>query len=136
MSNADLADFGSKEKARIRPRITGLMAPAFVWALVLALLAFVVPKFEVVFRDFGLDLGWMMLVIVRASHLSLALLGLVVVLLVVDSIVRDLLAAREDRRRLALAWSSLMFGLPLATFSLMIVAIGTTLTGLLFKLSG
>jgi type II secretory pathway component PulF len=136
MSNADLADFATEEKASLRPGATGWIVPAFAWAFVLAILAFVVPKFEVVFRDFGVDLPWMMLLIVRASHLWLALLGMVVVLLVVDSIVRDALSSWKDGRGMALGWSALMIGLPLFTIAFMVMALVSLLGGIMWKLSG
>jgi len=136
MSNADLADFATKEKSLSSRRTNGWVVPAFAWAFVLAILVFVVPRFEVVFKDFGLDLSWMMMLVVRASHLWLAVLGMVVVLLVVDSIVRDALAARKDGRELARAWSALMFSLPLFTFAFMAVSFGILLVTVGHKLSG
>jgi type II secretory pathway component PulF len=136
MSNADLADFATKEKGGLRPGMAGLIAPALAWVFVLAALVFAVPKFEAVFRDFGIDMSGLMMLFVQASHLWLAVLGMVVVLLVVDSIVRDALSRRKDGRDLAGAWSALMLGLPMLNLGLMVFALVATVISLLSKLSG
>jgi hypothetical protein len=136
MSNADLADFATKEKTVDRLRSMGWIAPALAWGLVLVILAVVVPKFEAVFRDFGVDLNWMMKLIVGASHLWLAVLGVVVVLGVVDSIVLDSLMAREDGRRLARCWSALMLVPPFSVIGFMVVAMMSTVGGMMWKLTG
>jgi type II secretory pathway component PulF len=135
MSNADLADFATKEQSLSRPRTNGWLIPALAWAFVLAILVFVVPRFEVVFQDFGIDLGWKVKLVVQASHLWLAVLGMVVVLLVVDSIVRDALAAWKGGRELARAWSALMVGLPLFAIAFMIVSVAMRMVSL-HNLSG
>jgi type II secretory pathway component PulF len=136
MSNADLADFATKEKTIDRPRSMGWIAPALAWGLVLATLALAVPKFEAAFRDFGVDLSWMMKLIVGASHLWPAVLGVVVVLVVVDSIVLDSLMAREGGRRLARRWSALMLVLPFSVIGFMVVALVSILGGVMWKLTG
>jgi type II secretory pathway component PulF len=136
MSNADLADFPIETKGIFRPGKASLIAPALVWAFALAILAFVVPKFEAIFRDFGIEMGSLTTVTIWASRSWLVLLGMVVVLHVVDSIVRDALSDGKGRRGAAIAWAGLMMVLPLASLGFVIVTIGATLTGLLLKMSG
>lgn len=136
MSNADFVDFIPKDRGRPRTGFVGLIAPALAWGLVLAILAFVVPRFEVIFKDFGISLSWMTRLVVGASRFSLAWLGVVVVLLVADSIVRESLAMRKDGPGWSKVWSTSMLLLPMAAFIVLVVTLGTTLTGLLLKLSG
>jgi type II secretory pathway component PulF len=136
MSNADFVDFVPKDREGPRPGFAGLIAPALAWGLALAILAFVVPRFEVIFKDFGISLSWATMLVVGASRFSLALLGLVVVLLVADSIVRESLARRKDGRAWSQFWSTSMILLPMSALVFLSITLGSTLTSLLLKLSG
>ena len=136
MSNADLADFESKEKAVARPGMAGLIASALAWALILAILALVVPRFEAIFKDFGIDLSWSAKWLIRASHLWFVPTVVVAFILLVDYKCREELSKLKEGRGLLVVWSILMIGLPMLILASMILAIGSTLISLGSKLSG
>ena len=115
MSNADLSDFAPLDGPKARPGMVGLIVSALAWGGWLGLLAFVVPRFEVVFRDFGIELGGPMMLAVHASHHLFVLVPLAVGVLAADAWHRDVLWRKKGRPRPGFAWTSLVLGVPNGT---------------------
>lgn len=136
MSTADLADFVVKKKGNSRPGLDRRVAPALAWSLLLAMLAFAVPKFEQVTQDFGIELGWAPWLVVRASHLWAVLALLVVALLLLDRPVREVAQGRGDGRIVTGVWSSLVLGVPWTAIAFVITTIGSTMIDLAFRMAG
>ena len=119
MSNDDLSGFAtttSVEEGTLGEGASGPIIHGIAWFAVLALLFFVVPRFESVFNDFGVDLPQLTKLAVKASHLvvkfALLLGPLVVVLMVLDGKVLAALRQKGDVGQ-ALAWSAFMMAVPL-----------------------
>jgi type II secretory pathway component PulF len=136
MSNADLADFADKEMGVTRPRIAELIAPALAWGLALAILVFAVPKFEAIFKDFGVDLPQMTKVILSVAHLWPVPVVTVVLILLVDYKVMEELAKLKDGRGYLRVWKTLRIIPPLIALGSLIVGLGLPLINLMTKLSG
>jgi type II secretory pathway component PulF len=136
MSNADLADFADKEMGVTRPRIAELIAPALAWGLALAILVFAVPKFEAIFKDFGVDLPQMTKVILSVAHLWPVPVVTVVLILLVDYKVMEELAKLKDGRGYLRVWKTLRIIPPLIALGSLIVGLGLPLINLMTRLSG
>ncbi len=140
MTHADLSDIDFEKSRRGGRGSAGLVVTALAWGSMLALLAFVVPKFETIFKDFGVDLGRMTSLSIHASHLLVdylyvfAPLALVVVGL--DAWHRDALQRRKGDPRPGLAWSLATLGFPLAVVVGSILGLGWSLIILQLRLRG
>lgn len=75
---------GNVEKENTRD---GFLLHVLGGALLLALLGFVVPRLEAIYRDFGVRLPRAAVNVIRASHLGAYLAPIFVVLLAVDRLV-------------------------------------------------
>ena len=114
MSNADLADFAIEDKGHLRPGKAGLIVAAIAWALVVATLAVVAPSLEAVARDFGTDLGAAMRAIFLASRAWVVVAVAAVLVLLVNSKVREELAKLKAGPGLVRTWMALTVGLPVS----------------------
>jgi hypothetical protein len=127
------------EATSFSSRLTWVCAALHVpaWALLFLSLLFLVPRFEAVFADFGIDLPAMTTSAIRASHL-LARSGVLVVPAVVGVVLTlDFLALGwGGSSRGTLGWS--VFGLlvPLGLFGATIAALLVPLIGLQSRLVG
>jgi len=138
MTNDDLADFATT-RAKAVPRLkgSGVIVHGIAWCLALALLAFVVPRIEVILKDFGLSYSWSTKVVIGASHLLVVVVPLVGMLLVVDGVVLSALSHQGDGR-MSRAWSVLMLGAPFLATALILAAICVPIIQLsqIMRLSG
>ncbi len=123
MSRDDLADIvpSPKKEARGFTRIWGI-AHGIAWGLLLLLLGFGVPRVEVIFKDFNVDLPGVTVLVIRASHLVVGFVPLLLVLLGADWFLLDVLSRRGEVRP-ARAWSVLMLVCPLLLIALALVAL-------------
>ena len=135
----DLSDFVPKSgklglrRSSVR---TGGIGLAIAWGMILAVVVFAVPKFEGIFRDFGVELGGLTKLVVWASHASIEFGLAILVLLGFNQFMSDQLSTGKDGGPGIRAWSSLMLVLPLGAVLLLVVALGLPIVGLISKLSG
>ena len=143
MSKDDISDFIPA------PRIAGgsvtlfrVIAHSYPWGFFVGILAFVIPMAEEMFCDFGVPLPWLTFHVFRTSHLVtwasppvVAFPALLLAILCGDWLV---LKARSDRgdEGQALAWSMLMFALPLLLIAMMVLAIVLPFLTITTHLSG
>lgn len=139
MAHADLSDADLDKSRPARSGSAGLILTALAWGSMLTLLGLGVPRFEQILKDFGVDLGWATLQVIHASHfvvdyayfvipMALGVVGL-------DAWHRDALGRGKGGSKPGLAWSLLMFGVPMAVAAGSILLIGWAMTGLLLKLT-
>jgi type II secretory pathway component PulF len=133
--NDDLADFrplsmnAKRGSSRLR-----LLTHGLAWVFFLALLAFVVPRAEAIFVDFGIPLPRLTGLLIRASHQVLPLTALVSFLFVAEWFLLD---PQSDRAGATSgAWTGIMLALPLVLITLAVVALGQPLYSLVSRLSG
>jgi hypothetical protein len=141
MSKDDLSDFVTTTPAKKSAGRQG-SAPiihGIAWCVCLGLLFFVVPKFESIFKDFGIDLPWLTKVLVKASHLmvkfGVVLVPLFVVMMFVDGQILARLSRNGDVGK-SLAWSVVMLAVPLVVLVLVLVGLVLPLTTIMTRLSG
>jgi hypothetical protein len=141
MSKDDISDFIPA------PRIAGVsltrcrvIAHSYPWGFTLAILAFLIPTAQQIFSDCGVPLPWLTVHVFRTSQLVIsppvvAIPALLLAILCGDWLV---LKARSDRGEegQALAWSMLMFALPLLLIAMMVVAIVLPFLTITTQLSG
>jgi hypothetical protein len=140
MSKDDLSDFvsTSSKKGPWR-RGTGQIVRGIAWSLSLALLLFAVPRFELVFLDFGVDLPRMTKVWIKASHFAVkfvvVLVPLLVGLMVLDDRVSSSLSRKGEVGK-SLAWSVVMLVVPLVVLALALLGLVLPLFTPMSPLSG
>jgi type II secretory pathway component PulF len=103
-----------------------LITHGIAMGLFLLVLAVGVPKVERVFADFGAPLPQATVLVIRASHRSIAFMLSTLVLLGVDWSMLAILSRRGDAQR-ARAWSVSMIAMPLLMIALILVALGLPL---------
>jgi hypothetical protein len=141
MSKDDLSDFVATTTVKnTRWRVgSGPIIHGIAWFVCLALLFFVVPRVEAIFKDFGVDLPLLTKVLVKASHLAvkfaLLLVPLVVFLMVLDGKVMAALRQRGDDGQ-ALAWSAFMMAAPLVVVAVVVVGLVLPMVTITSRLSG
>ena len=143
MLKEDLSDFFpalKRSKGRLTP--FRLITHCYVWGLFLVILAFVVPRVEVIFADFGVPLPRLTILVIRASHLvnwasppAVAISLLLLVLLGEDWLMLNAQSERGEEGW-SLAWSMLMFASPLLLIGLTLVALVLPLLSITTRLSG
>ena len=114
----------------------------YVWGLFLVILAFVVPRVEVIYADFGIPLPRLTILVIRASHLvnwasppAVAISLLLLVLLGADWLMLNAQSERGEEGW-SLAWSMFMFASPLLLIGLTLVALVLPLLSFTTRLSG
>ena len=105
------------------------------WGIALALLGVAVPKAEAIFKDFGIPLPRITLLLLRISHLSWAWISLALSVLVVDWFMRDA-ASEEDDPTIWRIWSTLLLAIPLLLIGLVLWALAMPCFNLDHRLSG
>jgi type II secretory pathway component PulF len=132
----DRLDFDSNPKtiATDVPRIR-LIVHGVAWGLFLALLAFVVPRVEAIFADFGMPLPRVTTLALRASHHISTVVAIVIAMLTADYVVSKARSVRNDED-LSKAWSALMLALPLALIAVTLGALVLPLMTIMTPLSG
>jgi hypothetical protein len=141
MSKDDLSDFVTPTSVKKAPWRKGFgpIIHGIVWFAIIALLFFVVPRFESIFNDFGVDLPPLTKVLIKASHLvvklAVVLVPLLVVMVVLDGQVLSALSRKGDVGK-SLAWSIVMLTLPLLILGLLLVGLILPLFILIGRLSG
>jgi type II secretory pathway component PulF len=136
MLEDELADFMTYRK---RPNAwlmwLRLMCHGIAWGLLVALLAFGVPRFEAVFSDFGVPLPEVTIRVIQASHITSVLIALILLLLVADGFVLadfDRRGVIEGSRR----WSTVMIMTPLVLVAVTMVGVILPCLNVMQKLSG
>jgi type II secretory pathway component PulF len=99
----------------------GLIAHEIAWGFLLVLLAFVVPRVEANFIDYGIALPQVTSLVIWASHQVVAFTSLALVVLVVDGLMRN--TSERGGSGLSRAWSVLMLVSPLAWIALTLLAL-------------
>ena len=143
MLKEDLSDF-FPPPTRANGSLTPfrLIAPGIAWGIFLVLLAFIVPRIEAIFEDFGIPLPRHTILVIRASHLVIrasspvfVVLSLLLVLLGANWL---MLIAQSKRREAGLsgAWSVLMLGTPLLLIALTLATLVQPLLTIMGRLSG
>ena len=129
-----------RSKGRLTP--FRLIAHCYVWGLFLVILAFVVPRVEVIYADFGIPLPRLTILVIRASHLvnwasppAVAISLLLLVLLGADWLMLNAQSERGEEGW-SLAWSMFMFASPLLLIALTLVALVLPLLSITTRLSG
>lgn len=140
MSREDLADIlpSPKKETRGFSRTWGI-AHGIAWGLLFVLLSFGVPRVEAIFKDFGIGLPGVTVLVIRASHLVVRLFyvlaPLLVILLGTVWFLLDALT-KQGEVRSARAWSVLVFVSPLLLIVLSLVALVLPFSGMHNRLSG
>jgi type II secretory pathway component PulF len=141
--NEDLSDYLQTPR-RAEGHLTPfrLVAHCYVWGLFLLLLAFLVPRIEAIFADFGVPLPKLTRLVLRASHLVssesppvVAITSLLLILLGADWLMLDAQSKRGDEGW-AMAWSMLMLASPLLLIALTLVALFLPVLTTMTRLSG
>ena len=112
-----------------------LIVHCIAWGLLLALLAFVVPRVEANFNDYGVPLPHVTILVIRASHRVVVFASLAVLVLVADGLMRNA-RSRRSGSGLARAWSVLMLACPLFMIALALVALALPFFTIMPRLSG
>jgi hypothetical protein len=141
--NKDLSDFfPAPRRAAGRLTPVRLVAHCYVWGLFLLLLAFLVPRIEAIFKDFGVPLPRLTSLVIKASDLVsresppvVSVTLLLLILLGTDWLMLDARAKRGDEGR-AMAWSMLMFASPLLLIALTLAALFLPFLTIMTRLSG
>jgi hypothetical protein len=120
--------------ARLTWICSALHVPA--WALLFLSLIFLVPKFEMIFADFGIDLPAITKVAVRASHLVVSSGILVIPAVIGTALTLDFLLLGRGSARDPLGWSLIGLLLPLGLFAATVAALLIPLISLHTRLSG
>jgi type II secretory pathway component PulF len=98
-----------------------------LWIGLGLLLYLVVPRFEAIFADFGVDLPALTVLLVKISRFVVrywwVVLAMLVLLAPVDRAILEHLRRSPGGRRAVRLWSGLVIALPLAAFVLMVVAL-------------
>ena len=132
----DLADFiPPREKGAARAPRGWLIAHGIAWGVWLIVLTFGVRKLEAIFVDFGVGLPGFTALVIRVSHLGIALVPLLLVVLGVDWFVLHALDRRGEARRYR-TWSIAMLVVPWLLFAATIVALAIPFLSILTRLSG
>jgi hypothetical protein len=118
-----------------------LIAHCIAWGLFLVLLAFVVPRVEAIFLDFGIPLPRPTLLVIGASHWVMwALTPVVAIPALLLLLGADwlMLNARSGRAQAGLlqAWSVLMLASPLLLIALTLVGLVLPLLTIMTRLNG
>jgi type II secretory pathway component PulF len=136
MPEDELADFMTYRKsAKAWLTWLRLIIHGISWGLLVALLAFGVPRFEPIFSDFGIPLPEVSIRVIEASHMVGLLLVMIVLLLVADGFVLEAF----DRRGAfegARCWSTLMIATPLLLAAVTVVGVILPWLNVMQKLSG
>ncbi len=112
-----------------------MIAHGIAWGLLLVLLAFVVPRMEAKFTDFGIPLPQLTIRVIRVSHQVLALTALILGVLVADGLMWNAQSARGESEW-SRAWSLLMLVAPLLGIALTLVALALPFATIMPRLSG
>lgn len=132
----DLADFSPpREKGAARSPRRWLVAHGIAWGAWLIVLTFAVRKLEAVFADFGVDLPWFTALVIKVSHLGIAHVPLLLVLLWMDWAVLHALTRRGEAGR-SRVWSVAMLVAPLLLFAATIIALTLPFLSINTPLSG
>jgi len=132
----ELLDFSLNRKSAARDKARfRLIVHALAWGLLLALLAFVVPKVEGIFADFNIPVPRFTILVFRTSHFVAVLVPLFVGLLGADWLILKVLREPGDAE-LARAWSALMFACPLILMALTLMALVPPFLTIMSPLSG
>jgi hypothetical protein len=143
MLKEDMSEFFPAPK-RAAGRLTPfrLIAHCYVWGLFLLIMAFVVPRVEGIFADFGVPLPRLTILAIGASHLVLwasspvvTIPLLLLILLGADWLMLNAQSERGEEGW-ALAWSMLMFACPLLLIALTLVAFVLPFFTITTRLSG
>jgi type II secretory pathway component PulF len=136
MLDEDLQDGTPPRKSAVsRSTRFRLIVHGIAWGVLLALLAFGVPRVETVFADFGVPLPDVTILVIQASHRIVASVLLTLLLLVADGLVLDAFRRRGDFQR-ARSWSLLMIATPLSMVAVMLWALLLPMLTCMPRLSG
>jgi type II secretory pathway component PulF len=123
----------------VLPLVLALL-PALLWAAWVAVMLYLVPRYERTFTDFRLKLPWATEFALDASrwvakywYVLQMSLGL---LLVAQGVVTWLLLRSRERRRLGVLWALLQIALPLAVIAAVLIPVLTTYADLMEGLQG
>ena len=115
-------DFSPASRTKPRSLGSGLIVHGLAWALFLGLLAFLVPKFEVIFKDFGVDLPSLTKIAIKASHFliyyPIVAVPPVLLVLVLDGWLRSKFSKRQQDGK-SRGWSMVMLAIPLLLIALL-----------------
>jgi type II secretory pathway component PulF len=133
-----------EDEAGFKPAARSPWLPVFfhelLWIGVGLLLYFVVPRFEAISADYGIDLPIMAVAVIKASRFVITYfwIALPVLLLLapVDRAILVHLRRRPDGRRWAWIWSVSLAAFPLGACAFTLVAMAYALADLDHKLSG
>jgi type II secretory pathway component PulF len=142
MSNSDLLEFNPVPELRAGRLTAWHVIACYLWAILLLILAFVVPRAEAIFRDFGVPLPRVTGLVFDLSHLvsraSLPVVGLIVLLLVLagpDWLARNA-RSKRGREEWPLAWSAILFVLPMLLLALAVWSVVAPFLTIMRGLSG
>jgi hypothetical protein len=129
-------------KAARKPRgwMLRVAVHGLAWLIVVSVLEGIVPRFEAIFKDFGIPMPGMTMVVITASHVVTRYAALVVLALVLFAMADGHIllhwTADPRRRGLAAFWSTAASVIPFAAIVYLVVALVLPLLILDHKLSG
>jgi type II secretory pathway component PulF len=142
MSNTDPLEFGPVPVHSTGRLTAWHVIACYLWAILLLVLAFVMPRAEAIFRDFGIPLPRATKLVIDLSHmvgrLSLPVVAVIVLILVLAG--PDWLArhapSKQGREEWQLGWSAILFVLPILLMALAVWSLVVPFLTITTRLSG
>ena len=94
-----------------------------------------VPRIEPIFKDFGIALPHATILVIKASHLLVVVIPIVLAVIAVNLLVAAALVA-QGRRSLASTWAVAMLAVPLMAIAVVVLSVSLPMIGLVQRLSG
>jgi type II secretory pathway component PulF len=142
MSNTDPLEFGPVAEHSDGRLTAWHVIACYLWAILLLVLTFVMPRAEAIFRDFGIPLPRATELVIDLSHmvvrLSLPVVAVIVLILILAG--PDWLAlhvpSKQAREEWQLGWSAILFVLPILLMALAVWSLVVPFLTITTRLSG